>query len=437
MFSVAQRCLNFPVRDSGAWSLADSKEIRIAVLGTPEHEGRMCGRAFKILGVDPIYIHPSHPVLRKNPAPAVILLSREWSVDVRHAAIEARRHGIPVVYIMDGIIEWAYLWQNWGFVKPEGTVLQPLIASDLCVIGQHPARILAGLGLADKIHIVGLPRLDGIKRQRVIDQDQPRRIVVATAKTFGHNTAHKVYVRAALRDLKDWFNSHPELTPVWRINEELAAELAVVPSMGGAMVEMLQSASGVVSFTSTVLLEAMLIGIPTAQIDYRTVPQYVQTAWEIRCAEQIDGVIQELLFAPPERLALQEANLRDELELGDASARLAAVIRNAVDKNALEAAAEARHGPVVGRIDFRQIHTHLSAFAVSPMARLQYELDATYQLWERERERVQHAENKLASLRGEISIMFEDRWIKLLRMLAGFPGFRKTGRILSRLIALD
>jgi hypothetical protein len=71
------------------------------------------------------------------------------------------------------------------------------------------------------------------------------------------------------------------------------------------------------------------------------------------------------------------------------------------------------------------------------MARLQYELDATYQLWERERERVQHAENKLASLRSEISIMCEDRWIKLLRMLAGFPGFRKTGRILSRLIALD
>jgi hypothetical protein len=88
---------------------------------------------------------------------------------------------------MDGIIEWAYLWQNWGFVKPEGTVLQPLIASDLCVIGQHPARILAGLGLADKIHVVGLPRLDGIKRQRVIDQDQPRRIVVATAKTCRHN----------------------------------------------------------------------------------------------------------------------------------------------------------------------------------------------------------------------------------------------------------
>ncbi len=378
----------------------NAKKLQIGVLGTREHEGQMCGRAFEILGVEPFFIDPSRPQLPTASAPDVVLLSREWSVDVRHAAIEARRHGIPVVYIMDGIIEWAYLWQNWGFVKPEGTVLQPLIASDLCVIGQHPARILAGLGLADKIHVVGLPRLDGIKRQRVIDQDQPRRIVVATAKTFGHNTAHKVYVRAALRDLKDWFNSHPELTPVWRINEELAAELAVVPSMGGAMVEMLQSASGVVSFTSTVLLEAMLIGIPTAQIDYRTVPQYVQTAWEIRCAEQIDGVIQELLFAPPERLALQEANLRDELELGDASARLAAVIRNAADKNALEAAAEARHGPVVGRIDFRQIHTHLSAFAVSPMARLQYELDATYQLWERERERVQHAENKLVSLRG-------------------------------------
>jgi hypothetical protein len=144
-------------------------------------------------------------------------------------------------------------------------------------------------------------------------------------------------------------------------------------------------------------------------------------------------VIQELLFAPPERLALQEANLRDELELGDASARLAAVIRNAADKNALEAAAEARHGPVVAESIFAN-HTH-SAFCLQSKLLGSKNLDATYQLGA-ERERVQHAENKLPFM-AKSSGVVEDRWIKLLRMLAGFPGFRKTGRILSRLIALD
>src|SRR6266511_237340 len=421
--------------ESGAASLANAKKLQITVLGNREHEGQMCGRAFEILGVEPLFIDPSRPQFPTAPAPDVVLLSREWSVDLRHSAIEARRRGIPVVYVMDGVVEWAYLWQNWGFVKPEGTVLQPLIASDVCVIGQHPARILAALGLADKIHVVGLPRLDAIKRRRFVEHDQPQRLVVATAKTFGHNTGHKVYVRAALRDLKDWFEQHSELQPVWRIAPELAVELSVEPSLAGATTEVLETASGVVSFTSTVLLEAMLLGIPTAQIDYRAVPQYVQTAWEIRGAEHIEGVIQELLFPPPEKLALQEANLRDELELGDGSARLAEVILREAATPAVEGSIKTEARPITGQLDFRQIHSHLSSFAVSPMSRLQYELDATYRLWEGDRKRLHEAENTLADLRGQIHSLCQDRWFKFLRLLRAVPGFRKTGRLLSQLMA--
>ena len=390
----------------------------------------MCSRAFEILGLEPMYIDPGCPMLPSAHVLDVVLLSREWSIDLRHAAIQARRAGIPIIYLMDGVLEWAYLWQNWGFVKPEGTVLQPLIATDICVAGQHQARILADLGLADRIHVVGLPRLDGIRRQRLIEHDQPRRIIVATAKTFGHNTAHKVYVRAALRDLKDWFTHHPELTPVWRINEGLAAELEVVPSMSDAATDTIQSVSAVVSFTSTVLLEAMLLGVPTAQIDYRAVPQYVQTAWEIRCAEHIESVIQELLFPPPEKLALQEAYLRDELELGEASARLGSVIRCVAGGNRTETPFAATARLTTGQIDFRQIQSHVSAFSVSPITRLQYELDSTYKLWERDQQRLREMQNEIDNLR-------RDRWITILTKLGSFPGFRKTARLLNRIIEPD
>ena len=417
--------------------MTDTRNIQIAIIGTPEHEGRMCGRAFEILGVAPIYLDPSQPLIPTAPPPNVVLISREWSVDLRHAAIAARRQGIPVIYIMDGVIEWAYFWQNSGFVKPEGTVLQPLIASDLCVIGQHPARILAALGLADKIHVVGLPRLDGLRRQRIIDQEQPPRIVVATAKTFGHNTAHKVYVRAALRDLKNWFDGHPELNAVWRITKELAAELSVTPSTTGALTDALQSANGVISFTSTVLLEAMLLGIPTAQIDYRAVPQYVETAWEIRCAEHLDGVIQELLFPPPERLALQDAHLRDELASGDASARLAAVLRDAAGGTHDAAQSQSQTALMTGQLDFRQIHSHLSAFSVSPAARLQYELDATYKLWERDRHQIRIAQTKVSDLRRAIDLIAQEPCIRLLQKLDWLPGFRRTARVLKHLISQE
>ena len=390
----------------------------------------MCGRAFDHLGITPVYVDPGAPELPSDLVPDAVLLSREWSVNLRQMAFQARRSGIPVIYVMDGIIEWAYLWENWGFVKPEGTVLQPLIASDLCVIGHHPARILAGLGLAENIHIVGMPRLDELKRERLVEQDQTPRVVIATAKTFGHNTAHKVYVRAALRDLKEWFAGHPEVTPSWRIDPRLAEELGITASFEVSLVETLRSAAGLISFASTALLESMLLGIPTAQIDYRAVPQYVQTAWEIRSAEQIDGVIQELLFSPPEKFVFQEACLRDELELGNASARLADVINLAVERKVIERKTGERVVRCGGQLDFRQVHSHLSAFSVSPMARLQYELDSTYQIWDRDRQR-------LRELRDDIRRLLNDRWIVALTRMTWLPGVRKTARLIKELKMLD
>ena len=403
--------------------MAERENLNVVVLGTPEHEGRMCGRAFDILAVSPRYIDPAYPHIPSTPTPNVVLLSREWNADLRHAAIQARRAGIPVICIMDGVIEWAYMWENWGYIKPEGTLLQPLIASHLCVIGRHPARVLAALGLAENIHIVGMPRLDGLKRRRVIDRDLPLQIVIATAKTFGHNTAHKVYVRAALRDLKSWFDGHAGIVPVWRISEELAEELGVVASTGGTIEDALETASGVISFTSTVLLEAMRIGVPTAQIDYRAVPQYVQTAWEIRNPEQIESVVQELLYPPAEKLAYQDICLNDELEPGDASERLAEVIRSSAEStNQQETESPS---PVHGPVDFRQVNSHLSAFSVAPLSRLQYELDATYKLWERDRQRL----NEWAA---ELKINPVARAIVSLGWL---PGLRRLGRLMRSLLA--
>jgi hypothetical protein len=406
--------------------MAKRANLNVAVLGTPEHEGRMCGRAFEILTVAPTYIDPGHPEIPSMPVPNVIVLSREWNTELRHASIQARRTGVPVIYVMDGVIEWAHMWENWSYIKPEGTLLQPLIANHLCVIGQHPARILAALGLAERIHVVGMPRLDGLKSRRVIDRDLPRQIVIATAKTFGHNTAHKVYVRAALRDLKSWFDGHPGIVPVWRISEELAEELAVVASAEGTIEAVLETASGVISFASTVLLEAMRIGVPTAQIDYRAVPQYVQTAWEIRNPEQIESVVQELLYPPAEKLAYQDICLNDELEPGDASARLAEVIRSSAESPHPQETESP--SPVHGPVDFRQVNSHLSAFSVAPLSRLQYELDATYKLWERDIQRLKAQEDVLAELRVAPAA-------RALLALGSLPGLRRLARLIRSLLA--
>lgn len=409
----------------------EGNKVDLVVLGTPKHEGQICGRAFDLLKLSPAYIDPARPEIPLNPAPKAVLLSREWNPELRYAGIQARRAGIPVVYIMDGVIEWAQMWENWSYIKPDGTLFQPLISSHLCVIGQHPARILAALGLADRVHVVGMPRLDGLKRRRIIDRDRPPQFLIATAKTFGHNTAHKVYVRAALRDLRDWFEGHRELIPIWRISAELAEDLGVAASSEGPVTNLIESASGVIAFTSTVLLEAMRLGVPTAQIDYRAVPQLIQTAWEIRNPEQIENVIRELLYPPAEKLAFQDWCLNDELEPGDASRRLAEVIRSTLDSSSDPGAEKV--APNQGLIDFKQINSHLSAFSVGPLSRLQYELDATYKLWERDRQKLNAKDQRADNFEATNALLAElriDPLARLILSLQRLPGFKRLARII-------
>ena len=354
---------------------------RIVVLGTPEHEGRIAGRAFELLDATPAFVLEGLPhAVEARPMPDVLLVSREWSRGIRVTVARARRRGIPVVYLVDGVIEWSYVWNNQSFIRSEGTVLQPLLASHLCTVGRHQARILGGLGLSDRAHVVGIPRLDDLDRQRVIDPSKPPMVLITTARTPAHNVEQKTAVRRAIRDLKAWFDAHPFVQPVWRIAPELAAELNLTPNASDSIVTTLRHANALISFTSTTLLEGMAMGVPTIQIDYRSVPQYVQTAWEIRSPEHLDGVLQSALYPAPERLAHQDWCLSDELEPGDASTRLADVLRDAMGQRLAPEASQRRTSVSFGRLDYRQVHPQLSAFAVSPMSVLQYELDATSSL---------------------------------------------------------
>lgn len=369
-----------PIAPAAPKCLTLSATTRIVVLDEAGRYEELYGRVFELLGVRPEagYLKSPEEILATKPD--LILLSREWTTDWRLCAAAARRANIPVVYVMDGVIEWAYVWNNLSFIRPNGTMLQPMTASDLCVIGRHPARILASWGLASRIHLVGLPRYDHFDRTRLVNAAAARpRILITTAKTYSHDAEQQMKVLRALRDLRAWFAANTFVEPVWRIAADLAEEMGLKVTMEGSLTTALREAAALITFPSTCALEGMLKGLPVAQVDYRPTPFYVASAWEIRSAEHIPNVIQELLYPPPAKLAFQDACLADELEIGDASERLAEVIREALSRsNPYEAAPPQVEKTGMGRLDYRQVYSELSAFAAAPTSMIQYELDAAY-----------------------------------------------------------
>jgi len=360
----------------------------IVVLGQPEHEGVLVGRAFDLIGASPAYVNPwddDGPESVLDLRPQLIVLGLEWMPKHRLVSAAAARARVPVVCVHDGVIEWSYVWNNQGFIRPHGTFLQPLLASHLCAAGRHQARIFASWGLGERVHVVGLPRLDGLAGGRRPETGGRPRILVATANTYGHDVEHKVMVRRAIRDLKQWFEANPSVEAEWRIHRDLAEDLGLPSDRSRPIPDVIRESAAIISSPSTVVLEGMRVGVPVAQMEYRPVPMYLQSAWEIRCADQIGSVIQDMLHPAPQRLAHQDYCLQDELEPGDASPRLAEVLRAALGGTAPQRPAGNGGADPCGRLDYRQVHSQLSVFSASPAALVQYELDAAWQSLERQR----------------------------------------------------
>lgn len=359
--------------------------MKILVLNNIENNDakRIYGESLEIEGASYCFVSNSlvSPIsLLESKNPDIVLTSQEWLPYQRLIIAEANHRGIPTLYVMDGILEWSYIWNNKSFIIPYGTVFQPLLSKNIAVIGRNSARIIASMGIhSNKINIIGLPRLDGFSRERVTDVCKRPKILICTANTAYHNNLQKMSVKEALQDLKNVIENQLEIDCLWRISDELAIELGVKANKE-SLTQVMQRANAIISFPSTVILEGMLLGIPSAIIEYRAVPIYMKSAWEIRSKNHIYNVVHELLNPPSEKTAYQNYCLDEELDYGSAGLKLKVVIKNLLKKNSLNDLIELKQEMnqstlQYGLLDYRLVHSQLSLFSQSDVPKMQYELD--------------------------------------------------------------
>lgn len=397
--------------------------MKVQVLGKHDLVHQIYGNIFKELNTTPSFISPNEfSVPPEKGSIDILLTSLEWTPEWRSYISNSKKNGIPVLYVMDGVIEWSYLWNNQSYVYPTGTVLQPLISDKLSVIGRHPARILSSMGLGSRISIIGLPRFDEIESYRVIKADRIPRIVITTAKIYAHNTAQEIAVKSALRDLISFFSSREDITAIWRISNELAKEFNLETKTNIPLTDELRQASALISFTSTCILEGMLLGIPTAQVEYRSTPLYVQTSWVISSKLHIEQVVHELLNPPVNKMALQDHYLEDELELGEASKRLAELITIIIDGRSPKSTQLC----FSGKMDYRLVHPQISSFSIEDKAILQYELDGANWIIKK----LQNHKNKINQIFSELQ---KTPIVKLLIFLSMLPGLKRFYRIMKKI----
>ncbi len=228
---------------------------------------------------------------------------------------------VPVLILADGILEYRNTFEHPELA--DGAMFKPLMGHKLACIGRSQARWAEAWGNVGKCEVIGIPRFDETKSvpKTIPTDDQPWRILIATASTPWFNNTQRDEVLAALTDLREHFTAHPTFNdrPIqleWRMNEELHKFL----SEGSwqrkrpLLATLFPGIDAVITTPSTVQLESALVGIPVAVIDYHNSPQFTPMAWAIHCQRQIESVCTELLAPPPGKLFIQNALLSDALE---------------------------------------------------------------------------------------------------------------------------
>jgi hypothetical protein len=262
-----------------------------------------------------------HPDKLRELLPDILLTpSCDWFES--NACIKgARRMGIPTLYVMDGIIEWRHEWENPRWNSREGVPYnQPVTTDKIACLGWQSARTLEAWGNVGKCEIVGAPRFDHYLCQPVRhrEHDGCKRLLIMTANTPGFTPEQLALVERSLLDVKEYLEAQSDWAPIWRVRRGLDVKLGL--SHGFAELRdkplraALAEADAVLTTPSTVLLEAMLAGVPAGLLDYTNSPPYVPAAWMVTAPQQIDPVLRDLVHPPARRLVFQDEVLHNCLE---------------------------------------------------------------------------------------------------------------------------
>ncbi len=251
----------------------------------------------------------------------------------RKAIGQLKKQQVATCYMIDGILEWRNAWQNRSDEPACPFTMRPVLSDKVACIGAAQARVLHAWGNERKVETTGIPRLDSlrnlVKRERTAG---PRRVLVMTAKCPSYTDSDRESLHRSLLDLQDFANrSRPHIEVVWRLTADWHRQLGVQgianDFTGRELADQLTQVDAVVSTPSTAALEAMLLDLPTAIVDYSNSPHYVPSAWNISVASHLDCQINELLNPAESKMLFQRQVLNDELYLeSGATGRMAELI---------------------------------------------------------------------------------------------------------------
>jgi hypothetical protein len=317
-------------------------DYRIFYVGTEHEVGHQAAPLAKYVSVE---VAEPEVVERSARSGDLAIFFSEHFHRFRNTWYQLHSRGCLTLYAIDGILEWRNAWENSVDEPACPWTMRPVLSDKVACTGVAQAAILDGWGNSGKTEVVGLPRLDAAieasrsKNGHAADSSRLN-VLVATAKWPGYTPGQRAQIRESLSDLHTFSLNHPVVGGravqwTWRLTAGLAAGIGVPNTLtdttGRELAEVLDSMDAVITTPSTVMLESMIRGIPTAILDYTNSPEYVPAAWRINARSQIGDVVSQLAWPAASRMHYQQFLLQQALQTEiSASVRMAELCRQMI-----------------------------------------------------------------------------------------------------------
>ena len=329
----------------------------------------MTSRTYRVALLD-AHIRPRHyeplrsvPGLALQGGPACLntsslkcdlaLLGDEFNPAIAPAITELQAREIPILHLVDGIIDWRTIWTNPRSNSPDGRPLfQSVLSSRVACFGLWQTLLLESFGNHPfRCEITGSPRLDYLDS---IKRRPTKTVLIASANTPGFTPEEIQQAAAAMQAVKSSLSRYSDHKPHWRLAASLKPQLGRNNTSAiqrqASLDHILTSASAVITTPSTLALEAMRLRIPTLIVDFTNSPAYLLSAWRATCPDTLARALESLLRSETlehqRRLVHQDFLSRLQVEPGSATDRVGRLIKLMVDN---PAASLTPKGPLLPR----------------------------------------------------------------------------------------
>ena len=244
----------------------------------------------------------------------------DTSATARRILRSAARHGVPRIYLFDGIYDVANAYRNPAHLRRRLAQMDPLLYTHVACVDRWAHKAFAALGVHTH---AWLPASASPDEDPHLARPPDSAFLVATARSPVFDPAERARLRKLLALT---IAALDRLGAEYRFrtgDSELLSSLGIPAARNDvrdAFARCIHRYECLITTPSTIATTAMLAGKPAAILDYRDDPLTQQTGWRIHRSTDIEATLASMLEPAPGRMRFQArevAHLADHTPVED------------------------------------------------------------------------------------------------------------------------